>query len=62
MQVCRLIIKTSRFVDSSWKREQMATGPQTKMLLVYVGSGEDQISQKCEHSNKVSKADTTWYT
>ena len=31
------------------------------MLLVhvYVGSGEDLISQKCEHMNKVNKADTT---
>ena len=29
------------------------------MLLVYVGSGEDLISQKCEHINKVSEAHTT---
>ena len=40
----------------------MARGPLTKMLLVYVGSGEDLISQKCEYMNKVRKADTTWAT
>ena len=39
----------------------MARGLQTKMLLVYVGSGEDLICQECEHINKVhvSKSDTT---
>ena len=37
------------------KSEEIASGPRTKMLVVYVGSGEDLISQLCEHVNKVSK-------